>query len=44
MTPGTPIGVAVLDAKKALAQSHPGMREVFLGLTLLGDPALVVAP
>ena len=44
VTPGTPIGVAVLEAKKALAESHPGMREVFLGLTLLGDPTLVVAP
>jgi hypothetical protein len=43
-TPGKPIGEAVLEAKRALAAENPGMLEVILGLNLLGDPALVVAP
>ena len=42
--PGKPIGEAILDAKRDLAEIHPGMLEVILGLNLLGDPALVVAP
>jgi hypothetical protein len=43
-TPGKPIGQAVLDAKKELAESYPGMLEVILGVNLLGDPTTVVAP
>jgi hypothetical protein len=42
--PGTAIGEAVLDAKRALAVDYPGMLEVILGVNLLGDPALVVSP
>ena len=43
-TPGKPIGEAVLDAKRELAEDYPGMLEVILGVNLLGDPAMMVAP
>jgi hypothetical protein len=43
-TPGKSIGEAILDAKRDLAEDYPGMLEIILGLNLLGDPALVVAP
>ena len=43
-TPGKPIGEAILDAKRELAETYPGMLEVILGLNLLGDPAMVLAP
>jgi hypothetical protein len=43
-TPGTTIGQAVQDAKNELAQTHPGLLDVQLGWSLMGDPALVVAP
>lgn len=42
--PGTPLGEAILQAKRQLASSNPEMTEVILGSALLGDPALVVAP
>jgi hypothetical protein len=43
-TPGKPVGEAVLDAKRELALANPGMLEVILGVNLLGDPAMVLAP
>ena len=43
-TPAKPIGKAILDAKRDLAEDYPGMLEVILGLNLLGDPTMVVAP
>jgi hypothetical protein len=42
--PGVPIGIALQAAKEQLAASSPGARDVLLGWTLLGDPALVVQP
>lgn len=44
VNPGTTMGQALLDAKQALAQTHPEMLDVILGWTLMGDPALVVEP
>jgi hypothetical protein len=44
LTPGTRIGDALLQAKQQVAAAHPEMADVILGWTLLGDPALVVAP
>jgi hypothetical protein len=43
-TAGTTIGQAVQAAKSALAQTHPGLLDVQLGWSLMGDPALVVTP
>jgi hypothetical protein len=40
--PGTTIGTAIQEAKRALAESNPEMLDVLLGWTLLGDPALVI--
>jgi hypothetical protein len=40
--PGTRIGDAVLDAKRAYAIIYPQQLDVILGWTQLGDPALVV--
>jgi uncharacterized repeat protein (TIGR01451 family) len=42
--PGATIGDALLSAKRDLAQQHPEMRDVIVGWTILGDPALVVEP
>lgn len=42
--PGATIGDALLAAKRDLAQQHPEMRDVIVGWTILGDPALVVEP
>jgi protocatechuate 3,4-dioxygenase beta subunit len=42
--PGMTIGAAVQAAKQELAASQPSLTDVLLGWTLLGDPALVVAP
>jgi len=41
---GTTIGQAVQAAKSALAKTHPGLLDVQLGWSLMGDPALVIAP
>ena len=38
--PGLALGDAVQQAKAAVAQ--PGLEDVILGWTLLGDPALVI--
>ena len=43
-TPGMTIGQALQDAKSQLAQTNPKMPDVFLGWTLMGDPALVIEP
>ncbi len=43
-TPGMSIGQAVRDAKLEFAQFHPGLSDVLLGWSLLGDPALVIEP
>jgi hypothetical protein len=40
--PGMSIGQAIQDAKDDLALTQPHLRDVLLGWTLLGDPALVV--
>lgn len=42
--PGLPLGDAMQQAKTELAATQSGMEDVILGWTLLGDPALVVAP
>ena len=42
--PGMSLGMAIQEAKTSLAQSEPGMSDVILGWTLLGDPAMVVEP
>ena len=42
--PGIRLGEAVLAAKKRLAAENPGLADVQLGWTLLGDPTLVVGP
>jgi hypothetical protein len=42
--PGIRLGEAVLAAKRQLAEVQPGLVDVQLGWTLLGDPALVVGP
>ena len=41
--PGTTLGMAILEAKRALAREG-NTRDVLLGMTLLGDPALVLEP
>jgi hypothetical protein len=43
-TPGMTIGQALLEAKQELARTHPELIDVLLGWTLMGDPALVIAP
>lgn len=46
LTPGRTVGEAVLAAKRKLAESRRDLdlRDVLAGLTLLGDPALSLAP
>jgi hypothetical protein len=41
---GLPLGTALTQAKKQLAVTQPQAIDVLRGWTLLGDPALVVAP
>jgi hypothetical protein len=41
---GKPIGEAVLEAKRALAEREPHLLDVLWGWTLLGDPTLAVEP
>lgn len=43
-TPGMPIGQAIQDAKAQLAQDDPGLTDIILGWTLMGDPALTIEP
>jgi hypothetical protein len=43
MTPGKTLGEAILEAKIDLAQNS-GFEDVILGMTLLGDPALILVP
>jgi hypothetical protein len=42
--PGLTIGQAELQAKHQLAAGNPSYLDVFLGSSLLGDPALLVTP
>lgn len=42
--PGVTLGDALVAAKQDLARQHPEMRDVLVGWTILGDPALVVEP
>jgi hypothetical protein len=42
--PGVTLGDALVAAKRDLSQQHPEMRDVLVGWTILGDPALVVEP
>jgi hypothetical protein len=44
VTPGISIGQALRDAKLELALTHPEMTDVLLGISLMGDPALVIEP
>jgi hypothetical protein len=44
MKPGMTLGAALQAAKAELAATRPQMRDVLLGWTLLGDPALVIEP
>lgn len=39
---GTTLGEALNEAKRELAKTHPGARDVLLGTTLLGDPTLTL--
>jgi hypothetical protein len=39
---GVAIGDALVEAKRDLAVRAPALRDVIVGWTLLGDPALVV--
>jgi len=41
-TLGVTLGDALTDAKRELAQTRPDLKDVLLGWTLLGDPALVI--
>jgi hypothetical protein len=41
-TPGMTIGEAMLAAKHDLAVQYPGLLDVLLGWTILGDPTLVI--
>ena len=43
-SPGVTIGVALLEAKRAMAVDHPNRLDVLLGFGLLGDPALLIEP
>jgi len=40
LTTGARLGDAMVSAKQALNQSNPGMIDVLLGTSLLGDPTL----
>lgn len=42
--PGKTVGEAMVEAKRAIAAQGGDLRDVIVGWTLLGDPALVVAP
>jgi hypothetical protein len=42
--PGMTLGAAIQAAKAELAATQPGLKDVLLGWTLLGDPALVIQP
>lgn len=44
LTSGMTIGEAVTQAKAEAAKAMPGMADVLLGWTLLGDPALRIEP
>ena len=44
LTPGTSIGQALVQAKQDLAATDPQLVDVILGVTLLGDPTLIVVP
>jgi hypothetical protein len=44
LEPGMTIGRAVLEAKRELAATRPDLKDVLLGFTILGDPALSVEP
>jgi hypothetical protein len=41
---GKNLGSAVVEAKRALASSHPEARDIQVGWTILGDPALTIQP
>jgi hypothetical protein len=41
---GTTLGHAIVTAKQRLAAAQPGLADVLLGWTLLGDPALAIDP
>ncbi|PKN92389.1 MAG: hypothetical protein CVU44_14730 [Chloroflexi bacterium HGW-Chloroflexi-6] len=43
-TPGLSVGQALQDAKAQLGQNDPGLIDVLLGWTLMGDPALIITP
>jgi hypothetical protein len=43
-TAGMRVGQAVQSAKSKLAQTHPGLLDVLLGWSLMGDPALTIEP
>ncbi|MCB1035496.1 MAG: hypothetical protein KDD47_16860, partial [Acidobacteria bacterium] len=43
-TPGKTVGEAMIEAKREIAAQGGDLRDVILGWTLLGDPALVLEP
>jgi hypothetical protein len=44
LTPGQSAGQAVVEAKRRLADLNPQALDMLLGWTILGDPALEIAP
>lgn len=42
--PGATIGKAIVAAKRELAATQPGLADVLVGWTVLGDPALAIDP
>jgi len=44
LRPGTPIGQALVEAKAEVARIAPNRPDVQVGMTLLGDPELVLVP
>jgi DNA-binding NarL/FixJ family response regulator len=43
VTPGKSMGLAIRDAKHELEESRPGLLEMTLGTSLLGDPGLEIS-
>lgn len=44
VAPGKTVGEAMVEAKQELGATAPGMLDVLLGWTLLGDPSIVIQP
>jgi hypothetical protein len=44
VTPGMTLGEAMREAKLELAKTDPTLKDVLLGWSLMGDPALIIQP